>query len=470
MTRPAAEAEATLDLPLPEPLRVGTGNAFFIAGTVGVPDRRPKSLHLELDGSRCEAMAFAMPRPDRGADSGFWAIVAVSPRDEGAAAELTAITHTGRGQEVRAPLGTVSLVPGRADGDTDSVTGGRVAICMATHEPPPELFRRQIESIRAQTHRDWECVISDDASSDGARAMIREAIAGDERIRLIENADRLGFFHNFERALRHAPPAAEFVALADQDDYWHPDKLERLLDAIGDAGLVYSDAQIVDEQGAVLSPTYWSERPNQWSDLASLILANTVSGGASLYRRSVVELALPFPPAFGSGFFHDHWLAIVARTTARIEYIDAPLYDYVQHRDAALGHERANVWTRPQRTTAQRARRAAGDPQGYWEDWRLTYFTELCRAALLSRVALVRCAGADDRDRRVLERLAAGDSLGTAAWLAGRRVARRVGRDETLGAEGRLLKALAWRWALRLPQVRPVRSVLPSNAAPLIRR
>ncbi len=34
---------------------------------------------------------------------------------------------------------------------------------MATYNPPDELFERQIDSIREQTHSDWVCVISDDA-------------------------------------------------------------------------------------------------------------------------------------------------------------------------------------------------------------------------------------------------------------------------------------------------------------------
>ena len=46
--------------------------------------------------------------------------------------------------------------------------------------------------------------------------------------------------------------------MADQDDFWHPDKLETLLAAIGDAQLVYSDARIVDPDGELIADTYWS--------------------------------------------------------------------------------------------------------------------------------------------------------------------------------------------------------------------
>ncbi|MGH2981403.1 MAG: hypothetical protein ACRDKV_05110, partial [Solirubrobacterales bacterium] len=54
-----------------------------------------------------------------------------------------------------------------------------VAVCMATLDPPPELFRRQIESIRGQTHENWSCLIADDDSDPDAYAMITEAVGDD---------------------------------------------------------------------------------------------------------------------------------------------------------------------------------------------------------------------------------------------------------------------------------------------------
>src|SRR3712207_7681601 len=47
------------------------------------------------------------------------------------------------------------------------------------------------------------------------------------------------------RALALAPAGVDYVAMADQDDYWYPHKLETLLSRIGSAQLVYSDARIV---------------------------------------------------------------------------------------------------------------------------------------------------------------------------------------------------------------------------------
>ena len=227
---------------------------------------------------------------------------------------------------------------------------------MTTHEPPLELLARQLDSIREQTHRNWVCVISDDCSSPERFAAIEAAVADEPRFVLSRSAGRLGFYRNFERALSLAPAGAEYVALADQDDAWHPDKLATLLAEIGDARLIYSDARVIDRDGRVIAETYWGRRSNNHSSLLSLLVANSVTGAASLFPAALLEDALPFPPA-QFAHFHDHWLALVALSLGDIAFVDRPLYDYVQHGDAALGHAAAN------RMPAMRERLRRGPPR-----------------------------------------------------------------------------------------------------------
>ena len=131
------------------------------------------------------------------------------------------------------------------------------------------------------------------------------------------------------------------MALSDQDDFWYPDKLRTLLAEIGDAQLVYSDARVVDGHGDVISNTYWSRRRNNHDDLLSLLVANSVTGAASLFRRELLDYVLPFPPP-QFAHFHDHWIALTALAVGTIAFVDRQLYDYVQHGDATLGHAAAN--------------------------------------------------------------------------------------------------------------------------------
>jgi glycosyltransferase involved in cell wall biosynthesis len=206
-----------------------------------------------------------------------------------------------------------------------------VAVCMATYEPPEGLFERQVESLRAQTYTNWVCLIHDDGSTAGATERIRQVIAGDGRFVFAQNAERVGFYRNFERCLRRVPQGAAFVALADQDDYWYADKLEALLARFEPGvSLVYSDMRLVDEAGKRLADTFWTRRRNQYTDLTSLLVANTVTGAAAMFRRELLEYLLPFPEAAGPTY-HDHWVACAALALGEIRYVERPLYDYVRH-------------------------------------------------------------------------------------------------------------------------------------------
>ena len=340
-------------------------------------------------------------------------------------------------------LGRIPLARTRAARVAAHAAGPLVAICMTTCDPPLELFARQVDSIRAQTHGDWVCVVSDDCSGPERFAALEAAVAGDPRFVVSRSGRRLGFYRNFERALELAPAGAAYVALADQDDAWHPDKLATLLAEIGDARLVYSDARVIDRDGRVLAETYWSRRRNNHSSLLSLLVANSVTGAASLFPAALLEDALPFPPA-QFAHFHDHWLALVALSLGDIAFVERPLYDYVQHGDATLGHAAAN------RMPAMRERFGAlrRDPHERVRLWRMHYYVDACRLLQFAAVLRLRCGERmPAAKRRELARFERADrSLAPIAGLAARGLRELLGRRrETLGAEWMLFHAFAWR-------------------------
>ncbi len=241
-------------------------------------------------------------------------------------------------------LGTVELLESSSQAVQSGQTIGDdplIAICMASYQPDSRRLMRQIESILCQSYQNWMLIISDDAS-DSARLAELQAIVNldPRRIRLICNTDRAGYYHNFERALRRVPSSATMVALADQDDEWYPEKLQRLasrLNADDAPVLVYSDMRIVDASGALLASSFWGARKNEYRDFESLLLNNTVTGAATLFRHELLETLLPFPQKVGE-MFHDHWLACVAGSVGKLAYVDAPLYAYYQYQDSVIGH------------------------------------------------------------------------------------------------------------------------------------
>lgn len=319
---------------------------------------------------------------------------------------------------------------------------------MATHEPPESLFNAQVESIRRQTHRRFVCIVSDDASSDTAWDRVQRTLGDDPRFAVSRSSKRLGFYANFERCLSLVPAEAAYVALADQDDVWHEDKLSVLVDALDASGaeLAYSDMAIVDEQGAVIRGSYWHDRRNAFDQLGSLLLMNTVSGAASLFRRGVLDDALPFP-AYAGKSYHDHWLACVALASGSIKYVERPLYDYVQHESNAAGAFNPSPQFRG--GLARAFGRFAADPRARLRSTVAhapSYSEEVMRVELFARTLQERLAGRlDGSQLAILRRASRLESLGSVLWLLGRSARDLSGRSPTLGAELQLLKGIAWR-------------------------
>lgn len=230
----------------------------------------------------------------------------------------------------------------------------KIAICMAAYRPKPELFRRQIDSIMNQTHRNWVLVISDETDADhtGAWDLMNERA----RARCIyrRQTERAGFAVNFERAALLAPPCADYIAFSDQDDDWYPKKLERSLEWIGDNGAVFTDFNAVDVKGRRLSDTQWVNRDVEFSDITSMVFFNAVSGASMIANRETVARALPLPRF--KGILHDHWIALIALATTGLAHVPEALYDYVQHGDNAIGFNSIHNRRRFLRQSSNRVR------------------------------------------------------------------------------------------------------------------
>jgi hypothetical protein len=440
----SADLVANLESPLPASLPVGVATAVFCCGTCFHPRETVRSLELLVDGERHRPDAAGMPRPDlfasepRAFRSGFWGTVPITARDRPGTVELSLAARLADGSEDVVALGRIAIAERepapRREGPADADV---IAVCMATYDPDIDLFGVQVESLRAQTDRRWQCVVSDDCSSPERFAALNEVIAGDERFVVSRSERRLGFYRNFERALRMAPKEARLLALCDQDDRWRPEKLEVLRQALGSAQLVYCDQRLVDADGHVRSETLWRGRRNNHTNLASLLIANSITGAATLFRREVTELALPFPDTPGLQF-HDHWIGLVALAAGDIAYVDRPLYDYVQHAGAVFGE-----------VSGGRARRG---PRGLLRGGRGAYFLGHLPREVQAETLLVRCAGRlSGPKRRALRRYVdSGRSPVAFAWLAARPLRLLAGRNETLGSESELVHGIVWRWVVAL--------------------
>jgi hypothetical protein len=188
---------------------------------------------------------------------------------------------------------------------------------------------RAIDSALAQ---DWpaealEVIVVDDGSTDETP----QVLAGyGDRIRAIRQ-DNGGLVRAVDRGL--AEVTGDYVALLDADDEWPVDRLTRhvaFLEAHAEVGLVHGDMTIIDDDGAVLAPSFFEAHGTQLTRgrvLGRLLAGNFVSGGACTFRASLLPAIHPIADAAA---YPDWWIAATVAAVAEIDHVPgcANLYRY----------------------------------------------------------------------------------------------------------------------------------------------
>src|SRR5688572_4379256 len=107
-----------------------------------------------------------------------------------------------------------------------------ISIVLATRNGA-QYLPQQLESLARQTLAPFELIVSDDDSSDATMKIVAAfARTAKFPVKLKVNSPALGFRDNFIAATQLA--AGDWVAFCDQDDIWHPEKLERVAAFAGD--------------------------------------------------------------------------------------------------------------------------------------------------------------------------------------------------------------------------------------------
>src|SRR5262249_55875538 len=157
----SAGLHAQLDSELPESVKVGLGTAVFVCGWCLCPEAAVVSLEFVLDGEPQPVDSYEMPRLDplqalhepRAYRSGFWGLGRREQPPSGGVYPLPRRAALTDGSPAEAELGRIALAEPEEAATVawlDEGGGPRVAIAMATYDPPDDLLARQLESIRAQ--------------------------------------------------------------------------------------------------------------------------------------------------------------------------------------------------------------------------------------------------------------------------------------------------------------------------------
>lgn len=207
-----------------------------------------------------------------------------------------------------------------------------------------KFLAEQIVSVISQSRPPDEIIFSDDGSTDDSVKLVKKLLANSAlSYRVIENDTALGVTRNFEQAA--LATSGDIVVLCDQDDIWHPQRLERALsefEARPDLTLLFSDARMVDAGGRPLGYSLFDALEISAADRAglqagnafpTLLRRNVATGATMAFRRSLLDAAIPFPVEW----VHDEWLAIVAAATGEVDLLEETLIDYRQHGGNQIG-------------------------------------------------------------------------------------------------------------------------------------
>ncbi len=165
-----------------------------------------------------------------------------------------------------------------------------VLLCVFNHGA---LLPRAIESVLAQTTRDWELVVASDGSTDDSRDVAAAFAARHAAVRLLDLEHR-GLAATVNAAARVA--AGRYLTALDADDFYERDHLEenlRYLVAHPEVDLVMSTARVIGDPWVV----------DLERDGEMIHLDDCAIGGTFFVKREVFEAVGGMPPVrFGMDY------------------------------------------------------------------------------------------------------------------------------------------------------------------------
>lgn len=171
-----------------------------------------------------------------------------------------------------------------------------------------------VESVAAQTYRDYEIVIIDDGSTDPATREVVDRYARSGTTRVLRTPNQ-GLAQARNHAITHARGA--YVLPVDADDLVDPEFLARtvpVLDAEPRAGFVYTSVKVFGEHEA--------EWPAEPFDLPRLLTHNIVGLATALLRRQAWQEAGGYDPAMQYGF--EDWDLFIRMAAAGWQGVPVP--------------------------------------------------------------------------------------------------------------------------------------------------
>lgn len=240
-------------------------------------------------------------------------------------------------------------------------------------------IEKQIESILAQRDVELKLYIQDDCSDDCTISKL-DQFQHDSRVRILKNDKNVGLKNNLNSLATYS--SSPYIALADQDDIWNPNKLRLLVDQMkeNDCLLVFSDLQLIDYRAQTLHESKFiltNTPPKASQSFASSLIKSPFTGCTFLIDRRLLKQVFPIPENVA---IHDKWIGCFASLLQKTSYVLEPLTYYRQHETNVTGSFSFGA-----RGFIQRIRKQSQGNLRDYLNYRASHRMEICKA-LLQRV------------------------------------------------------------------------------------
>ena len=196
-----------------------------------------------------------------------------------------------------------------------------------------EFLAPAVESLLAQSLRDFRLVVVVDGADAGTRDRLAAYAGTDARVVLIEASARPGLAATLNDGLAHC--TAPLVARADADDVYHPDRLARQVAAFRarpDLGVLSTNGRMIDEAGRFTQ----NLRQPVGADIVGfrIMLTNPILHPGVMFRREVVAAVGGYDETYWTAQDSDLWARLWGRTV--IDNLPDRLVDWRRHAQSVV--------------------------------------------------------------------------------------------------------------------------------------
>ncbi|MBE5970999.1 MAG: glycosyltransferase family 2 protein [Lachnoclostridium sp.] len=216
-----------------------------------------------------------------------------------------------------------------------------VQILMSTYNGARYL-RAQLDSIVQQSVIPGSLIIRDDGSTDDTVKIIKEYQRNYPWISYYQGAN-VGVQRSFFDLIENYDRTADYIAFADQDDHWLPEKLERAVTCLNktcprnNVPLLYCSSQkMVGENLEPLEIVV--SRIVRKATFGNALVQNICTGCTAVMNRELIELIRTHKPAnVGAIVMHDWWFYLTASCFGKVYYDEESYIYYRQHQNNVHG-------------------------------------------------------------------------------------------------------------------------------------